>query len=253
MVTTRNLRPANSKVQSSRKDIVPQRVSIFLAAALNISMHGRIMTGPAELYRQNHRSQQLMLVGGVFAALVFGVGAKNERALFVIGGKAPKAFAAITSPPVGGLFDDSVGFSTPQRPARAIRLVRGGRNPVAPTGGAPTTPGGAAGPAVDLGGVPQNGPGAVNPPTQIASLGPPGSGPQGAPLTGAGPGSFGPATPATPTAPPTTTPVTPVTPVGPVPEPTTWAMMMLGFFGLGALLRRKRVAISSDQGACLQT
>ena len=29
-------------------------------------------------------------------------------------------------------------------------------------------------------------------------------------------------------------------PVGAVPEPTTWAMMLLGFFGLGALLRRSR-------------
>lgn len=29
-------------------------------------------------------------------------------------------------------------------------------------------------------------------------------------------------------------------PVGGIPEPATWAMMLLGFFGLGAMLRRRR-------------
>jgi hypothetical protein len=27
---------------------------------------------------------------------------------------------------------------------------------------------------------------------------------------------------------------------GPVPEPTTWAMMIIGFFGAGAFVRRER-------------
>jgi hypothetical protein len=27
-----------------------------------------------------------------------------------------------------------------------------------------------------------------------------------------------------------------------VPEPATWAMMLIGFFGLGAALRRRRAA-----------
>ncbi|WP_309605279.1 PEPxxWA-CTERM sorting domain-containing protein [Phenylobacterium sp.] len=30
-----------------------------------------------------------------------------------------------------------------------------------------------------------------------------------------------------------------------VPEPTSWAMMILGFFGLGAVLRRRRVAVTA--------
>ncbi len=30
-----------------------------------------------------------------------------------------------------------------------------------------------------------------------------------------------------------------------VPEPTTWAMMLVGFGGLGCLLRRRRVALTA--------
>ena len=30
-----------------------------------------------------------------------------------------------------------------------------------------------------------------------------------------------------------------------VPEPATWAMMIMGFFGLGAVLRRRRVAVAA--------
>lgn len=36
----------------------------------------------------------------------------------------------------------------------------------------------------------------------------------------------------------------PVTPVAAVPEPATWALMILGFAGAGALLRRRRAALA---------
>ena len=35
-----------------------------------------------------------------------------------------------------------------------------------------------------------------------------------------------------------------ITTVGGIPEPATWAMMLLGFFGLGATLRRRREALA---------
>jgi hypothetical protein len=34
-------------------------------------------------------------------------------------------------------------------------------------------------------------------------------------------------------------------PPAPVPEPATWAMMLMGFFGLGSVLRRRRYASSA--------
>ena len=34
--------------------------------------------------------------------------------------------------------------------------------------------------------------------------------------------------------------------VSPVPEPTTWVMMILGFFGLGAILRKRRVSANAS-------
>jgi hypothetical protein len=32
---------------------------------------------------------------------------------------------------------------------------------------------------------------------------------------------------------------------GAVPEPTAWALMLLGFAGLGAMLRRRRIAVAA--------
>jgi hypothetical protein len=32
--------------------------------------------------------------------------------------------------------------------------------------------------------------------------------------------------------------------IAPIPEPTTWAMMILGFFGLGSMLRRRKAALA---------
>jgi hypothetical protein len=36
-----------------------------------------------------------------------------------------------------------------------------------------------------------------------------------------------------------TPPVTPINPVAPVPEPSTWAMLMIGVAALGGMLRRR--------------
>lgn len=230
------------------------------------------MVDLSKLYVRNHRSQQQMLVGGTVLALVFSLAPRNERALFVIGDRpAPKAFAAVAPPPspaaFNGLFDDAGGA-----PRRAYQFRAPGRRvgvgTQGPDGLTPSSPGLAlpAEPSPDAG----TGVGAA--PGPLASLGPSGPGGggiPGAPLAGAGPQDFGPAapggatsvtpvaptdpvtpiTPVTPVDPVTpvtpvtpidpVTPVTPVTPVAAVPEPATWAMMLVGFFGIGAMLRRR--------------
>ena len=209
----------------------------------------------ATLYVRNHRDQQYMIVGGMMLALVVSLAPRNERALFVTGGRpAPTAFAAIAPPPVAfnGLFDDSGPFrrtnfriGTPRRGAGPGVAGPDGFTPADPAG---VTPGG--GSPVGVG----------SPPVQLASLDPGGPGITGAPLAGSGPvtsgpgaASAGPASGGTPGgggAGPGT-PTTPVTPVGPVPEPAAWVMMIVGFFGLGAMLRRR--SISSIQADRPQT
>jgi hypothetical protein len=58
--------------------------------------------------------------------------------------------------------------------------------------------------------------------------------------SGGPPGSDSPPTTDTPGGPPAP-PIPPSTPVTtPIPEPNTWAMMIVGVFGVGALLRRSR-------------
>jgi hypothetical protein len=42
-----------------------------------------------------------------------------------------------------------------------------------------------------------------------------------------------------------------LTPISPVPEPSTWAMMILGFLGLGFMAyRRKSTAAFPDPSGC---
>ncbi|MGU3390536.1 PEPxxWA-CTERM sorting domain-containing protein [Sphingomonas sp. M1A8_2b] len=217
----------------------------------------------AKIYARNHRNQQYMIIGGMMLALVGSLAPRNERALFVTGSRpTPKAFAAI-APPVAfnGLFNDLARYVP-----RGLRINTPRRGPrpgsVAPDAFARADPA-----AVTSGAIPPTS--GESAPVQLALLDPTGISPAGrgitgAPLAGAGPASFGPgatgagaATPANPTTP--TTPAaggettTPVIPVGPVPEPATWAMMVAGFFGLGALLRRNRSAVSSIRAGRLQT
>lgn len=204
----------------------------------------------ANLYVRNHRNQQYMIVGAMMVALLGSLAPRYERALFVTGGRVqPTAFAAIAPPPVAfnGLFADAAGPYAPLRAARGgvprgverTGAVPDGLDPAAPANYVP-------GDASPVGG--------DAPLTQLAALDPSRSGIVGGPLAGSGPLSFGPGAaasgapgnPATPDSP--TTPgggtggntTVPVEPVGPVPEPSTWITMLIGFFGLGALLRRSR-------------
>lgn len=205
----------------------------------------------AKLYARNHRDQQYMIVGTMMVALLGSLAPRYERALFVTGGRAqPAAFAAIAPPPVAfnGLFDGPGSYST----------LRGARNGV-PRGAGQTdaVPDGLD-PADLANEVPGNASpvGGASQPAQLAALDPSGAGLTGGPLAGSGPLSFGPGAPVTSAGAPgnpgtpgnPTTPgggtggsnTAPITPVGPVPEPSTWAMMLIGFFGLGVLLRHAR-------------
>lgn len=203
------------------------------------------MTDLSKLYVRNHRYQQHMLIGGAIVALVCGLAPRNERALFAIGDRpAPKAFAAIAPPPAfSGFFDTS---EQGRRPAYRFRASPRRPGPVGQVPGALTP---SAPSAVTPGEISPVGGGE---PVQLASLDPSGTGIPGAPLAGSGPQTFGPSaapdsvtTPTNPTNPTNPTgPSTPVTPVAPLPEPATWAMMILGFFCIGAALRRNARARS---------
>ncbi len=218
------------------------------------------MISLAEIYVRNHREQQYMIVGGIMLALLVSLAPRSERALFATGGRAaPKAFAAIAPPPAfNGIFDTST--RTLPRPY-SLNTRRGqGRGRAAPGNFTP----------IDTAGVAPGSLSAGQAPVQIASLepstfapsglGPAGRSATGAPLAGAGPATFGPgataagpAAPGNPTTPGDGGTTTPVTPVGAVPEPATWAMMVLGFFGMGALLRRRNRSVSSVRPGPLQT
>jgi hypothetical protein len=97
-------------------------------------------------------------------------------------------------------------------------------------------------------------PPSVETPLVDPPLGPPttepGPGPETPLIPNPPPGTTGPVGPLTPVVRPTPDPGGPVTPEGPprdppppttgVPEPQTWALLLLGFGALGAMLRRRR-------------
>ena len=225
-------------------------------------MYNSGMINLAELYVRNHRHQQYMIVGGIMLSLLVSLAPRSERALFVTGNRtAPKAFAAIAPPAAfNGIFDDSsralprgYRLNTPRRGARRRGAAPGDFTPVDTAG---VTPGGLSATSGQA-------------PVQVALLDPSAVGPAGfgsagrsatgAPLAGAGPATFGPgatatgpATPGAPVTPGNGGTTTPVVPVGAVPEPATWATMLLGFFGMGALLRRRSRSVSSVRRGRLQ-
>jgi hypothetical protein len=107
----------------------------------------------------------------------------------------------------------------------------------------PGVPSGPGGPPV----TPPVGPVEVTPPPVTPPVAPPivppvdttVTPPVAPPVIGPSPGPPVVETPPTPNVP--GVPVVPgVPPVGAVPEPATWALMLLGFFGLGGALRRRR-------------
>lgn len=216
---------------------------------------------PVEIsYAKNHRHQQLLVLGISLTALLLALAPRQERSLFITQGTGLKAFGAAL-PPVD--FANFVRFPI-DYPGDALRrafFVRtpgptgpggvggdDGLAPAGPTGGGggfvPDTPAAPAGdgpgfqPAAFTGGEPGGGGFPFSPPT----LGAPGASP-------AGPTAVPPTdgTPPATVTPPVVAPpvdVAPPVPVVPaVPEPGTWLMMIVGFLGVGAALRRDRYRI----------
>jgi hypothetical protein len=183
-------------------------------------------------FARNHRHQQLMLGGVVAVLLLMGMAPRNERAMFFVP-PAPgtQVFAAIV-PPIGYLPVTSFEDGT------AVRRLA--RDPFVPRSGAaggppaivPPTSSGAGGP-----GEPSIIPSADDAPfTQPASFNssPAIREPQG-PLLGG-------SSPAAPVGGGDGIGVAPILPVAPVPEPATWAMLIVGFSIVGAVLRRRKRA-----------
>lgn len=200
------------------------------------------MNGSADFYRQNHRRQQAAAIGAVAIALMAGLLPRNERALFITPfPDTPKAFAAIIpTPPIE--FAQDFGYDVvPRGPPRAY-FARA-RRP--------------SGPPVSFGSVPRS---ASSPSAVGGGDGLPfttgGFTPDYSPASGSGPGfsqaafvpspaplSFGPGGTLSPTTSsgdpaPGTSSGGVIVPA--VPEPASWGMMLLGFFGIGGVLRLLR-------------
>jgi len=93
---------------------------------------------------------------------------------------------------------------------------------------------------------------AFNPPTLAAIIGGSGPGNASAPPSGGGAPPSGGGPPANgggPVSFPTSEPREPLTPVSAVPEPGTWATMLLGFGLLGWRLRRRAAAPAAKRSA----
>jgi len=131
--------------------------------------------------------------------------ALHERALPKVRGPGPTAYEALAGPP------PSSPLAPPPQAPLYTTLAGGPPVPV-PTTVPPGTPGG-GGPPV------------------LSDIPPPGGG---------GGGGFAPPPIIT-----TAAPEVPQTPATPVPEPATWAMMILGFALIGRTLRRRPVAIET--------
>lgn len=189
-----------------------------------------------DIFVRNRRHQQWTIGLLGLGLLLIGMAPRNERAMFfVTQPRGAQVFAAIV-PPIGYLpptvFDDGTIL---RRLARDPFVRRSGGTPPPPTvpqgpSGAPVLPGdGPAFAANDAG--PSFVPGTAGSgfPTQAS---------QGLPLGGSSP--VGPSA-----GPDEIAPLTPITPIAAVPEPATWAMLILGFSTVGFLLRRRRARASA--------
>lgn len=133
--------------------------------------------------------------------------------------------------------DDPVVAGVPEAggPAPEERVLSGEREGLPGSGGG--APGGVGGPGgfAPFGGAPG---GLI--PENFATAPPGGPGDPGVPGDpgNPGPGPDGPGNPGIPGTPPTGI-VDPPGGGSPVPEPATWAMMLLGFFAIGAAIRRR--------------
>jgi hypothetical protein len=207
--------------------------------------------------------QRRAMLGTLCAVGLLGLVQSNERSMFSSALATPRtasAFTAIAPPPAAG------GYVAPEAPGNFARSggrpgyaprARGGRLPTAP-GGAPVESAGII-PSVALA---QNAPLTIaGEPVGTAGDGgtggagsTPGGGATGggAGFTGGGGGGGSVLTPpgaAVPTD--TETPVTPTDPgtPGAVPEPATWAMLILGMGFVGGMMRRRRMIAVRPGGA----
>lgn len=200
---------------------------------------------------------QLFFTGMIGIFLVAGSGPRHTRALFLTDGAplAAKAFVA-TVPSLNSQRSDrgqdAVGSLAGARQANAVGSLADARqaNALGTRTGAPGTarPGVpdliplAVGPTSDsFIGAPgtaiaalSTGPGGGAPSIAPTSPGSSFVSPPPSPLAGAPSPT---ATPVNPTEP--TQPTQPVDPVSAVPEPNTWAMMILGFFAIGMAVRSR--------------
>lgn len=148
-----------------------------------------------------------------------------------LGGVTDGGFAAPAAPLT------TLGNAAPGGPSSAVDPASTGAPASVPSQFTPTVPQPSGGAPVGGGGT---GTGTTTPtdtPTDTPT-GTPTTTPTGTPTTTP---TGTPTT--TPTGSPTGTPTAPVDPDGPtaaVPEPATWAMLLLGFFAIGAATRRKR-------------
>lgn len=217
--------------------------------------------GAAPKAQAGYRKTRVILLLGI--ALI-GVSRLEDRAIIQMPGAAPSAMAAMAIPPSdetddGSYADDPDGVvrvgNASRVPRNRIRRALRDRdfNTVAARGAGPAV----VAPAAAIGGAPADAatvaavteafaPAAGTPAT-FASLGP-ALGPTATPVFSAslpppanggssgggnnGGGDDGSGTP-NPAPPPGTDPVTAV------PEPATWLSLILGFFGIGAVLRRR--------------
>lgn len=196
------------------------------------------MAGDGRAITEQRHGEHL-LTGLVVAALIGGLSVTDARAILEPGAELdPSAAAAITEEfAAQGPVELRVGgLGTPGRPGGGFG--RPGGRPVRGLPGVPGAPVTAApGDIAPVAGAPDGVPVVGNPaPTDFASLTP-------TPTTPGIPGI--PGLPGIPggTTPPPVDEVFPPAPA--VPEPATWAMLILGFLSAGFMLRRRKGAISA--------
>ena len=200
------------------------------------------MSTGANLVQSNHRRQLRIALATSIVAVLLSFAPRHERALFVVRDPGVSAFTAVVPPLlVPDLGRYLVTFVDPLGGVpgllRRARLVGGAFVPPNPYA---TRPGAADEPEAAY----------TDPGTKTSPE--PGSTYQ-SPLTLGDPTGFLPAPPFA-FGPPGSSPVGLVQEVPPggtvpgVPEPMSWAMMILGFFSVGAVLRRRRPA-SAEAGS----
>ncbi|MFS0735476.1 PEPxxWA-CTERM sorting domain-containing protein [Sphingomonas sp. 1P06PA] len=197
------------------------------------------MAGDGRAITEQRHGEHL-LTGLVVAALIGGLSVTDARAILEPGAELdPSAAAAITEEfAAQGPVELRVGgLGGPLRPTR---VGRPGGRPIRGLPGVPAAPLGAEpGGLVPGDGLPDAGLVPDGPaPTDFASLTPTPSTP-GIPGVPALPGIPGGTTP------PPVDEVFPVDPAPAVPEPATWAMLMIGFLSAGFMLRRRKTLVTA--------